>query len=148
MIPRMGAPSLEELVEHAPGATMQPPDLAIVKVCARPSRVDACSPQDLVSQQVPNPGDLRLVEQSRLEWRTAVGRSARQCRPQLAERQAQRIGTQCIDVGVDDEPAEAPWIVEEQRPPIGKRDRSAYPPVLVGPRSVAQIINTCEAIEQ
>ena len=139
---------LQELVERPAEVTVEPIDLSIVKRVAGSRGCDPRSPQDLVGQKVPDPGDFRLIQEPSFEGRPLAGSAGQERRHELSAREAQRVGTKLSDIRIDAHPTQPARIVEEERSSIVEADGRSDPLGLVGPRSVREFIDPRQAIEE
>ena len=127
---------------------MQATQLSGIEEGAGPGGIDPRPPQDLVGEEVSDSRDLGLVQQSSLEWRSAMRAPARQGVTKLPRCQAHRVGAQRGDVRIDDQTAKPTRIVEQHRPTILEVDGSTDPAILVGPGPIAQLVDPGEAIKE
>ncbi len=101
-----------------------------------PGRVDAGPPQDLVGQQVADPGDPVLVQQMGLDR----GRSGGHGRPELGRGDPLRVRAQRLDRRVEPHPAQPPGVDQHQPAPIRERQREAGPAVVAGPAAALPVV--------
>ena len=91
-----------------------------------PGRMDAGPPQDLVGQQVADPGDPVLVQQMGLDR----GGSGGHGRPELGRGDPLRVRAERFDRRIEPHPAQPPGIDQHQPAPVRERQREPGPPVV------------------
>jgi hypothetical protein len=89
-----------------------------------PQRRQAGAPQDLVGDQVPDPGQVSLVEQPGFESHLGAGQRA----AQLGQGHSQRVGTQPSLVRIDLDPAQPSGVVHDQIAAVGEGHREPLEP--------------------
>jgi len=138
----------KELVEGAAELAVQPPELARAEAARRPARIEAGAPEHLVGKEVADPGDLGLVQQPRLErWPTACAARA-ECGAQLSLAQRERVGSESVLIGIDEDASKASRVVQQDCPAVTEVDPGPDPALFIGPRAVLEPLDAGEPIEQ
>jgi hypothetical protein len=101
-----------------------------------PGRMDAGPPQDLVGQQVADPGDPVLVQQMGLDR----GRSNGHGRPELGRGDPLRVRAERFDRRVEPHAAQPPGVDQHQPSPVLERQREAGPAVVAGPAAPLPVV--------
>ncbi len=98
-------------------ARCEAPGLGVVEGVGGTHGVDAGPPQHLVAEQVAEPGDARLVHEHGLDRRSAPGDD----RPQLGQRQVERVGTEAVFVGIELHRAQPARVAQVEAAAVGER---------------------------
>jgi putative flavoprotein involved in K+ transport len=109
--------------QHRPQRAVQPVDLLALQVADWRAGRDLGLPQDLVGQQVPDPGDLGLVKQAGLDRDRPLGDQG----AELGPGDLSRVRAERVDVGVEQDAAEPALVEQRQAPAVGEPEREPVP---------------------
>ncbi|HEY1671136.1 MAG TPA: hypothetical protein VGG50_00370 [Streptosporangiaceae bacterium] len=101
------------------------------------ARMDAGLPEDLIGQQVADPGDPVLVQQPGLDRR---GRACAQGRPELGRRDPLRVRAQLVHRRVQPDTAQPTGVDQHQPAPVGEEQREPGPAVVTGPALALPVV--------
>jgi putative flavoprotein involved in K+ transport len=122
--------------QHRPQRAVQPVDVLALQVADRHAGRDLGLPQDLVGQQVPDPGDLGLVKQAGLDRDRPLGDQG----AELGRSDLGRVRAERVDVGVEQDAAEPALIEQRQAPAVGELEREPVPRSLARLRVPARAV--------
>ena len=97
--------------------------------------MDAGLPEDLIGQQVADPGDPVLIQQPGLDRR---GRPRAQGRPELGRGDPLRVRAQLVHRRVQPDAAQPPGVDQHQPAAVGEEQREPGPAIVPGRRWPSQ----------
>jgi hypothetical protein len=109
--------------QHRPQRAVEAVGVLALQAIDRHGGRDLGLPQDLVGQQVPDPGDLGLVEQAGLDRDRPLGDQG----PELGRGDVKRVWPERVDIGVQLDAPEAALVEQGQAAAVGELEGEAVP---------------------
>jgi hypothetical protein len=134
---RVHAPAPDRGLDHGVGGTPQPLLFRTGQAADGTARMDAGLPEDLIGQQVADPGDPVLVQQPGLDRR---GRPHAQGRPELGRRDPLRVRAQLVHRRVQPDAAQPPGVDQHEPATVGEEQREPGPAVVPGPALALPVV--------
>src|SRR5437870_11774607 len=119
----VGAAPLREVGERLADRLVEPLERGVVEAAGRAGRVEAGLEEGLVDDQIPEPGDLRLVLRPGLEGDAALPQHL----PQPGQAEADGVGPELVGLGVELGAAEAAGVADPEVAAVGEADDEPVP---------------------
>ena len=123
---------------------MEPLERGVVEAAGRAGRVEARLEEGLVDDQIPEPGDLRLVHEPGLQGHTALAEDL----PEAGQREADGVGAEPVRRGVEFGAAEAAGVAHPQVSAVGEADDEPVPGLDLPVGGVLQVVDAGGAVDE